>query len=175
MGVWDKIPNNFACWSISSISQAFQVMSEAALKYLLGLLHWGTVLSWMERLQLEVEPWFMDMTKLKFTCERFSSGGLGIKPHTNATIMCRCSKVSKLLLTGFEQIAVVIKHLQDNAVFPAQEQEGGPGWEAVRQHRLGGTSSALKSLTWSKDYELRKWEAYKGTSLQCHTLCRFYF
>lgn len=33
---------------------------------------------------------------------------------------------AKLLLTGFEQIAVVIKHLQDNAVFPAQELEGGP-------------------------------------------------
>lgn len=41
--------------------------------------------------------------------------------------MCRCSKVSKLLLTGFEQISVVIKHLQDDAVFPAQEQEGGSG------------------------------------------------
>ena len=45
--------------------------------------------------------------------------------------MCKYSKVSKLLLTCFVQIIVVIKHLQDNAVFLAWEFEKSD-WEECK-------------------------------------------
>lgn len=86
----------------------------------------------------------MDMTKLKFTgegfSEGFSSGGSRVKPYPNDTITCRCTKASELLLTGCEQIAVVIKHLQGKAAFPGQEQEG-----------VGLSAASLESLCTARE------------------------